>query len=446
MLLRLLLLIPIVFIPNTLRFDMPTGIPAINLTNLMLIVILAVMATERRDPYLPRSSGMLTAPLIALFAVLGLGFAFTQVFSPANMGEDILYVKNAVFYLLLYFVYRNCGQDAEYVRKLILLTMAVAALAGLEAIHQGLAYGIGNYSETNRASGPFALDASNANLAGVFFAMFLAMFVAVVLFLRGHWLWRLLAIGGSGILALGIMVTYSRQSYFIAVLCMGLLLMRRNLALAILLGALALPAIALLPASVTQRVQQTQQQGIGGGVVYETSAASRVEIWKGAAQMWAEYPWGVGLNRFKHHIGDYTPAWKGYDAHNSYVLTLAELGPVGLAVLLWFLWRLWRLSRKVEASVPRDDSLGLALAMGFTMAVLAFAMGNLYGSRIFSGTMTANFWILCALMERYAALTQATAKAGSTGMAVAGADESTVLGGRFPLAARILPGRYLRRK
>lgn len=446
-LLRLLLLIPIVFIPNTERFDVPTGIPGINLTNLILLVMVAVLAVERRDRYLPRSSGMLTAPLIALFSMLTLAFLVTQVLSPGDVGADIVYLKKAIFYILFYFVYRNCKQDIGYVRVLILLTMAVAAIASLEAIRQALAFGIGSYTDANRASGPFGSDNTNANLAGVFFVIFLPMLASAAVFLRGHNFWRGVAVAGSGILALGTMVTYSRQSYLIALVCMAVLLMRRNLALAILLGALAIPAIGLLPSSVSQRVEQTQQQSIAGGVAYESSAVSRFIIWKGAAEMWLEHPLGVGLDRFKKHIGKYSPTYAGYDAHNFYVLTLAEFGPIGLAALFWLLWRLWRLTRDVERSVPEGDSISRALAVGFTVAVLAMAMGNLYGSRLFSGTMMANFWILCGLMERYAALKQAESTTTATDLVQAG--ESPVpgsMGDRFPLAARVSPGRYFRKR
>lgn len=444
MLLRLLLLIPIIFIPNTARFDVATGIPVLNLTNILLLIMVAVLASGPREHLLPRSRGELTAPLLALFALLALGFLFAQIALPKNILEDVVYLKNAIFYPLFYFIYRNCRQDLAFTRKLIILLMIVVAIASLEAIHQGLAYGIGNYSDATRASGPFGANSSNANLAGVFFVIFLPLFVAAALFLRGHKFWRLAAIGGCGIIGLGIMVTYSRQSYLIALLCMGILLMRRNLALAILLGALAIPALSLLPDSVSQRVQETQQQSATGEAQYDTSAASRFVIWKGAAQMWQDHPLGVGMNRFKYHIGKYSPAYTGYDAHNFYVLTIAEFGPLGLGVLGWLFWRFWRLTRKVERSVPEADSEARSLAFGFTLAVLAMALGNMYGSRIFSGTMMADFWILCGLMERYAALKQAAAVT-ATDLAPADGASMGTLGDRFPLAARVSPGRYFRK-
>lgn len=442
MFLRLLLIIPIIFIPNTERFDVETGIPVLNLTNILLLVIVAVLVSGQGERVLPRSKGELTAPLLALFAILAVGFVFAQIVMPKNILADTVYLKNAIFFPLFYFIYRNCRQDLAFTRKLILLVMFVAVVAGLEAIRQGLAYGIGNYSATTRASGPFGADFRNANLAGVFFVIYLPLFVAAALFLRKQKFWRLAAIGGCAIIGLGIMVTYSRQSYLIALVCGAILLMRKNLALAILLGALAIPALSLVPDSVSQRVQETQQQGVATEAQYDSSAASRFVIWKGAMQMWQDHPLGVGLNRFKQHIGKYSPTYAGYDAHNFYVLTFAEFGPLGLGVLAWLFWRFWRLTRKVELSASEEDSEARALAFGFTLAVLAMALGNMYGSRIFSGTMMANFWILCGLMERYAALKQA---ANATSDAMVPVDAPAALVDRFPLTARISPGRRIHR-
>ena len=445
LLLRLLLLVPIVFIPNTNHFNIPTGIPGINLTNLILLVILAVMALQPRDRYLPPSRGILTAPLIALFTVLTLAFLMVQVLSPGNIGEDVEYLKKSIFYILFYFIYRNCGQDIGYVRAMILLCMAVAAIASLEAIRQALHFGIGNYTDANRAAGPFGSNNLNANLAGVYFAIFLPMFASAVLFLRGHGLWRMAALSGSAIVGLGLMVTYSRQSYLIALVCMVVLLIRKNMALAILLGALAIPAVSLLPGSVTQRVQETEQASATGDARYDSSATSRFVIWKGAMQMWQEYPLGVGLDRFKQHIGKYTARYAGYDAHNFFVLVLSEYGPVGLGVLFWLFWRLWRLRQTVERSASEEDVEAKALAIGFTLAVVAMTLGNMYGSRLFNGTMMASFWILCGLMERYAALQRAAATTDRQ-LVPSAETLATEAPHRFPLAARIMPGRYPHRK
>src|SRR5690606_34330458 len=149
---------------------------------------------------------------------------------------------------------------------------------------------------------------------------------------------RVAAIIGAGILGLAVLATFSRQAYAISLLCVLLLALRRNLAAALLIGLLMLAATTALPESVTERVAETRQTTVAGTTALDQNTASRFDIWTGAFQMWTDHPAGVGLNRFKEHIGDYTD-YSGYDAHNYFVLMLAESGPLGLAALLFLLWR-----------------------------------------------------------------------------------------------------------
>lgn len=435
----LILAIPIVFMPNALHLSFDTGIPGLNVANLVFLLALSVVVLGGRKNFSTRESGELSWPLLAYFVAVVVGFFIAQFTMPLNWVDDVTALKTYLFYPLFYFLYRKCRLDATSTRWLIILVMIVAAVAGIEAIREGLDYGFGRYAETRRASGPFGVDFHDANRAGVFYAMFLPMFIAMALFFRGQKFWRLAAIAGCAILALAIMATYSRQSYAIGLLGLALLLLRRNVVLAVMIGLLAIPAASLLPESVTQRVAQTEQQSDTGTEELDLSTASRFEIWAGAMQMWTDHPVGVGLRRFPKYIGRYS-SYAGYDAHNFYVLTLAELGPLGLAALLWLLWRMWRLAGVVRRSIGNLDAESRALGIGFSVTVIAMAMGNLYGSPFSEGSVMTNFWILCGLMEHYAALKRAGAGQGA--VQADGNTPRAAIARRFPLAARIDPGRY----
>lgn len=448
MFMKLLLALPLLYMPNMLHLSVETGIPGLNLANIIFIVVVAalLMGGRRYRPLEP--TGRITHALLLLFAALALGFVIAQATMPRDFMEDFTYLKNLIFYPLMYFVYRRCGQDLKGTRQLIIFVMIVAAVAGLEAIREGLDYGFGNYNESRRASGPFGVDYTTANRAGVFYAMFMPMFIAMALFFRKQKFWRMAAVGGIVIMAVAIMATYSRQSYLIALVAFALLLVRRNLVLAVLIGLLMVPAIGLLPESVTQRVAETEQQDAVGEEQLDVSTASRFEIWGGAMQMWSEHPIGVGLNRFKQHIGDYVPRYAGYDAHSIYFLMLAECGPLGLLALFYLLWRLLRMGMAFTRSVPGTDAEAKALSLGFILVTVSTALGNVYGSPFFEGAVMANFWALCGLMEHYFALKRmgATAPAAARASGSAGpalpAPAAARIGSRFPLAARITPGRY----
>lgn len=435
---RLILAIPIVLMPNSLHVPFDTGLPAINLANLLLlVVVLALAMSPRRADLSPAGTGLLTAPLLLLFLSLVVGLLIAMVTRPGSVVADLTELKNFMFYPLLYFVYRHCKQDLDGTRLLIALIVVIAVVAGLESVWEGLAKdSFGSFDDSKRIAGPFG-GSRVSNRAGVFYAMFLPLLVALALFLRGHRLWRLLAVAGIVVLVAAIMVTFSRQSYVIAVVTTLLLLLRRHLLFAGLLAILMIPAISLLPEGVTQRVAETQQIDEIGQTELDVSTASRFEIWDGAMLMWRDHPAGVGFGRFPSYIGSYSDH-EGRDAHNMYVLMLAECGPLGLIAMLWLLWRLLRLALTVRRSSGPDDSESQALALGFALSIVAMAMGNLYGSAFNEGLVMANFWILCGLVEHYAALKRQT----TTVQAVEPVDVMDAIQERFPLATHVAPGHY----
>ncbi len=441
MLLRLILAIPIVLMPNLLYVPLDTGIPSINLANLLLIMVVMALLISPRDELTRHTMGVLTPPLLFLFATVVIGYFIAVTTLPGDGVSDLTSLKNFVFYPLLYFVYRRCKQDLRGTRQLIVLSLLVVVVAGIDLVLQGLANdAFSGYSETNRFAGPFG-DYRSANRAGVFFAMFLPMFAAFALFLRGRKVWSAVAIAGCAIVAAAIMLTYSRQSYLIAVIAVALLMVRRHVVLAVLLGLAAIPAISLLPPGVTQRVAETQQYSSTGRAQLDVSTASRFDIWSGALKMWEDHPAGVGLDRFPRKIGDYSE-YQNFDAHNMYVLMLAECGPLGLIALLWVLWRMLRLALALRRSGDEADVEVKALGLGFTVAVIAMAMGNLYGSPFHEGLVMANFWIMCGLVERYTLLKRRAVLAAHREADTPRIALTEAIAGRYPLSERVLPGRY----
>lgn len=425
---RLLYALPIVLLPNTLHLPANVAVAA------SILLLLGAAVFGRRDPSTLRSTGYLTAPLIGLLIAVLLGYVIAQWNDVPNAGGDLTRAKFAITYPLLYLAYLRSGLDFKATKQLIVLVLVVAVVAGLEAVSQGLQFKLSQFVEEQRATGPFGAI-NMANRAGVFFALFLPMFVAVAVQPGHRMLARWLAMVGGAILTAGIVLTFSRQAYVIALLGILILLAHRALTnRGIPLAALAVMALmivgaGLLPDSVIQRMEETRQLGAGGIVSYDASTASRFEIWKGALAMVADNPGGVGLGRFGDAIGDYS-SHSGRDAHNSFVLMAAECGLLALAMMLWLVWRLWNLARALRRTPASHLPEARALALGFTGAVIAMVLGNMYGSPYMEGLVMYNFWILCALMERHGALLT-TIDAGPAPVPVAT---------RFPLAARALPG------
>jgi len=435
--LRLLLLAQLAFVVNQLHFSfLETRIPGVATANLLFLLVLLAM---RYKPETVQVRGMLYGPLLYFFASLILAFLWAQIRAPGSLVADVTYLKNALFYPLFYFIYLKCRQDEKTTRQLIIAIMVIAALAGLEAIREGLNYGFDRYSPAKRASGPFGFDYRGANRAGVFYAMFLPMFLALALFLRRQKVWRLAAIGGCLMLAGGTLFTYSRQSYFLALLATAVVLLRRSLIAAAVVGVTLVALSGYLPDSVGQRVEETKQQGAEGQEELDQSTASRFEIWEGGMQMFAANPLGVGLHRFPGEIGHYVDRYKGMDAHNFYVLTLAECGLQGLVALLFLIWSLFRLAKFLRQHTARDDTEATALAIGFTVCTVCMALGAIYGSPTLEGAVMAPYWALAGLLERYVHLR--IQRAGDA----AAEPAKPPLADRFPLAAHVPGGRQSRR-
>ncbi|MGZ3438779.1 MAG: O-antigen ligase family protein, partial [Polyangia bacterium] len=242
-------------------------------------------------------------------------------------------------------------------------------------------------------------------------------------------------IGGVILIGGGTLFTYSRQSYFLVLLSTFLLLMRRSIVLAAIISVTLVSLAGFLPDSVFQRVEETKQTGKHGEEVIDVSTASRWEIWEGAMVMVKEHPLGVGLNRFPNHIGDYS-THKHMDAHNFYVLTLAECGPQGLIAFLFLLWYLFRLAKFLRDNAPPDDPETKALTIGFTACTLCMAMGGIYGSpQLREGSVMAPYWALAGLLERYIHLKKLNVVPAHSEPRVATLVE------RFPLAVHTQPDR-----
>ena len=431
---RLFYAIPIVLLPNTahLPADVAVGVS-------VCALVVAMLLGPPNPPYLARW-GYLMPPLVALFLAMLVGFIAAQWHDLSNAGRDLREAKVAVLFPLLYFAYLRCGLDLKHTRQMIALVLVVAVAAGLEAVSQGLSFNLGEFSDTQRATGPFG-GINMANRAGVFFAMFLSMLVAITLQPRQPRRTRLAALAGGAVLAAAIMLTYSRQAYLIGLFTIMVLLAWRSIPAAAL-AALLLVATAgtFLPGSVVDRVQETQQVDANGSVVLDVSTTSRFTLWSGTLDMLRDHPAGVGLGRFTEHIGKYTK-YEGKDAHNGFVLTLAECGPLGLLALLWVFWRLWRLARWLRRSPGAATPQTRTFELGFTLAVVSMALGNLYGSPFFDSLIMANFWILCGLMERYGSIKAHAAQVVDTYK-----PQPSPIDQRFPLADRASVATYSRRR
>lgn len=394
-LLKVLLVALVVYVPNQLHFPSDLGIKGLNVFNLLLLLTWACMLVGGAGAGRP-------APLrwrIASFgALLVLAFFIGQRHPTAVFMDDLTELKTALSYILLYFVFYHAVDGVKTIRLIFVILLCVIFVASLEVVREALDYGIGNYVFTHRASGPFGHDWRNANRAGVFFAMFVPLFVALALFYKSRSWVRWAAILATACGTGAVFFTYSRQSYIILALGALILAVRRNPLIGVVVALFLSTYTLWAPATVVERMQSTYVEDEAGEEQLEESAESRLIIWKGAFQMIKRHPFGVGFNRFRGEIGNYT-IYEAKDAHNQYVLVASEAGIQGLVGFLLVVFgllglgiRLWFLAETEEDRV---------LGYGYTVVILCTILGNIYGSPFFYGEVTGNLWVLAALVARY---------------------------------------------
>ena len=165
-LLNYLLAAMIVWVPNQLHLPADLGVKGLNSINLLFLAILYFV--HQRNKRLPPSDATpMKGVFIAYFCMLGWAFLAGQLSDPSLMMDDLTALKNSVFFMCLYFVFFHAVRDETSLRYMFYTVLFVAAVAGLEAIREGIDYGFGVYGETKRAAGPFGTNYKASNLAAV---------------------------------------------------------------------------------------------------------------------------------------------------------------------------------------------------------------------------------------------------------------------------------------
>ena len=111
-----------------------------------------------------------------------------------------------------------------------------------------------------------------------------------------------------------------------------------------------------------------------------------------------DHPLGVGVGHFRYVIGDYVndPELANRDAHNSFILCMAETGIPGLIAYLVTLGVSWhcltQLNRKIRGRLANTDLFEL-LVFANRLALLVYATGGLFVSRFY----TEGAWLFIML-------------------------------------------------
>lgn len=393
----LLFAFAIVYLPYEAHYPLVLDVKGVNALNMIIVVLLVVILVRRERAPSPTP---LKGRFLFFFAALTIAFLIGESYDSWTFADDLTVLKDMVMYASLYFIYYHGARDERSVRVLYAAVMLTLFLISLQGVRQAFDYGIASYNPNRRITGPFGGGAVfGANMAAGYFIIMLPMAMATLVMARSRPLLRLASAVCIGLGTFATFYTYSRQAYFALAALFLLIGVRRSAFFAIVLLLLGATFDQWAPDTVMQRIDQTEQVSSGGEEQLDASTESRFLLWQGGMELFSERPWGIGLNHWKRSIGPHVPAaYKGFDAHNGFVLLTTECGVLGIASFVFLIAGLWGLARRME-KLPDADSQLYGYAFG--MAVLGLVCANLFGSRISNGEVMVDFWALAGIAARH---------------------------------------------
>jgi probable O-glycosylation ligase (exosortase A-associated) len=108
----------------------------------------------------------------------------------------------------------------------------------------------------------------------------------------------------------------------------------------------------------------------------DESAASRIQLWRAGAEIFADNPLGIGIGNWYQTIEYYLPGYVRKDSHNTYVKCAAELGVQGILVYVLFIFTAFlqlRRVRKLSATLPQsvgDDLVLYSFGLTISLAII----------------------------------------------------------------------------
>ncbi|MFA5038114.1 MAG: O-antigen ligase family protein [Candidatus Omnitrophota bacterium] len=361
-----------------------------DLNDILLICMLigwALSASMRREKFNQRTAytGLLILTGLYTYFALWKGSLFLGAELPFNIHDPRVQAwKNYLTFPLLFFMVLNNIKNRKHVTWMLGALMASMFLMDYYTVDQ--IRNAGSIESRTRFSGTFSWLGPNEVAA--FYSSYTFILIALFFYIKTKWM-RLATLALSLMNTYCVLFLYSRGAYVAFGAGMALLALFRKRWLLIPLIVLALNWQTLLPQSVLERINQTQDEY---GQL-DASVEKRLEMWNQSMLLFQYDPiFGSGFNIFPH-LG-----FALGDTHNIYLKFLAEQGLIGFSLLFILLimsmrsgWKLFRGAK---------DPLLKALGLGFFLCTVSLIIGNFFGDRWTHLPLGAFFWVLLGMVER----------------------------------------------
>ena len=369
------LLLTMIFIPMDRLDDYFPG--DLSAAKVLTLVTIACFATHwlvsAEDKRLLRGT---QSKLILAFLAIGL-ISSLMAYYPAQ-SFDALFRFFRLF--LLYLVVHNLADTPGRARWLIVALLIAVSISALYGLDSYLASPLKNFRAEGLTRQP--------NKLGFDAALMTPIAIALLSSTRSR-LGRVLLASASGLLIVGVIISFSRGSAIALAVGLPLLVWRlgsRNrVRILITLAVLAAIIVPLIPARFYDRFSTLGEFGA------DFSLMRRETYLLFAQRKLLEQPWiGIGLSNFDEQYAqsEYRillaedELAEGRPAHNTYMHIAVETGLAGLGLFLSLVFVSWRDLRRSQVGFRlKGDMASYRLAQGLEISFLCFLILCLFGSR-----------------------------------------------------------------
>lgn len=329
--------------------------------------------------------------LVLFFVVLIFSVIFSITLSQ-SLKEMLVYVS---ILLMVFMVSRDI--DKKSLNVLLMCLVATAVVVALYGIYQYFTGDMGGHGwvdvKTNpnlKARAYSTMD--NPNILAEY--LVIASSMSVVLFLDSKMLLRkVLLLLCTGILLLGLLLTFSRGGWIAFGLALFIIVIRENnklLPIGIILGLLSL---FFLPEVVIDRIKTI-------GSLKDSSNAYRFSIWAAALEMLKDF-WasgvGLGYEAFMKVYPNYMLAGiKAAHAHNSYLQIGIETGVFGLLTFLYNVVKTY--STGITVLLSSSNTFCKRISIGALGAITGLLFHGLVEHVLFDYRIIFSFWLMIAVV------------------------------------------------
>jgi len=289
-----------------------------------------------------------------------------------------------------------CCNTRESVDLFFLLFIAGATIAGLIGVYQHLVGYTATAAWVDRDLHPelhnrLISTFGNPNVYGTYLLLAIPLTGACIIYTK-RFLFKLLALGITGLLLLNLLLTYSRGCYLALALAVGIFILIMEKRFIVLMIPLLLAVPFLIPDTMWMRILSIFN-------TEDTSTAFRLFIWQGSLRVIGDF-WMVGIGQ---GIEAYSRVYPYYGlaaiysphSHNLFFQVFIELGIVGILTFLGLLACFFRAMVTFIRNVTELKLKVVAVAM--IAAVIGFLFQGIFDYVFYNYRVLLTFYVFLGL-------------------------------------------------